>query len=46
MTTGNDIVLTPKEVTKAKEALSRIEKSMFYRLGRYLESKLGSQSTK
>ena len=46
MTTDNDIVLTPKEVAKAKEALSKIEGSMFYRLGRYLGNKLGLQATK
>ena len=43
MTTDKDIVLAPEEVIKAKEALSRIEKNLFYRLGRYLGSKLGSQ---
>ena len=46
MTTDNDIVLTPEEVIKSKEALSRIEKNVFYRLGRYLGSKLGSQPLK
>ena len=46
MTTGKDIILTPEEVARAKEALSRIEKNLFYRLGRYLGSKLGSQPIK
>jgi hypothetical protein len=39
VTTDKDIVLTPEEVAQAKEALSRIKKSMFYRLGRYLGNK-------
>ena len=46
MTTGKDIILTPEEVARAKEALSRIEKTLFYRLGRYIGSKLGSQPAK
>ncbi len=46
MTTDKDVVLAPEEVIKAKEALSRIEKNLFYRLGRYLGSKLGSQPIK
>ena len=43
MTTGKDIILTPEEVARAKEALSRIENTLFYRLGRYIGSKLGAQ---
>jgi hypothetical protein len=43
VTTDKDIVLAPEEVIKAKEALSRIEKTLFYRFGRYIGSKLGSQ---
>ncbi len=46
VTTDKDTVLAPEEVIKAKEALSRIEKNLFYRLGRYLGSKLGSQPIK
>ena len=46
VTTDNDIVLTPEDVAKAKETISRIEGSMFYRLGRYLGNKLGLQATK
>ena len=46
VTTDKDIVLAPEEVIKAKEALSRIEKNLFYRLGRYLGRKLGSQPIK
>ena len=42
MTTGKDIILTPDDVARAKEALSRIEKTLFYRFGRYIGSKLGS----
>ena len=46
VTTDKDVVLAPEEVIKAKEALSRIEKNLFYRLGRYLGRKLGSQPIK
>ena len=42
VTTGKDIILTPDDVARAKEALSRIEKTLFYRFGRYIGSKLGS----
>jgi len=42
MTSDKDIVLTPEEVAKVKETITRIEKSVFYRLGRYLGTKLGS----
>ena len=41
MTKGKDIVLTPEEVANAKEALLRIEKTLFYCLGRYFGRKLG-----
>ena len=43
VTTGKDIVSTTGDVVKAKESLSRIEKNLFYRLGMYLRSKLGTQ---
>ena len=46
VSTDKDIVLTPEEIAQAKEALSRIKESIFYRLGRYLGNKLGSQATK
>ena len=41
MTSDKDFVLTPEEAAKAKETITSIEKSAFYRLGRYLGTKLG-----
>ena len=41
MTLDKDLVLTPEEVAKAKETITRIEQSVFYRFGRYLGTKLG-----
>ena len=42
MTSDKDIILTPEEVAKAKKTITRIRKSVFYRLGRYRGTKLGS----
>ena len=42
MTKDKDIVLTPDEVAEAEEALARVEKTLFYRFGRYFGSKLRS----
>ncbi len=42
MTSDKDIVLTFEEVANAKETITRTGKSVFYRFGRYLGTKLGS----
>ena len=41
MTSDKGIVLTPEEVAKAKETITRIEKGEFYRLYRCFGTKLG-----